>query len=95
MTITIDAQLVSLLFVGFIAGTAAALLFEGKQSHSMSLRNGVIGIVGAFLGKLIFDQLKIEDDIPAVLQGTITVADILIAIVGAAILMLIARTLRR
>jgi hypothetical protein len=29
-----------------------------------------------------------------VLQGTITVADILIAIVGAAILMLIARTLR-
>ncbi len=89
MTITIDANLVALLLVGFVAGTAAASLMGRRQSSSMWLQNGIIGLLGALLGKIIFDALNIT--MPEVLTGTITVADVLVAIVGALILLFVAR----
>ncbi len=92
MTITINADLVALLLVGFVAGTAAATLVEGRHASGRWLRNGVIGVLGAFLGKVIFDLLGISDKLPDVLNGSITVAEIVIAIVGAAILIFVART---
>lgn len=91
MTITIDGDLIALLIIGFIAGTAAAGLVGSRSSTRLWLRNGFIGVLGAFLGTLIFDALDITDDIPEFLTGTITVADILIAIVGAIILIVVAR----
>jgi uncharacterized membrane protein YeaQ/YmgE (transglycosylase-associated protein family) len=51
MTITIDAELVALIVVGFVAGTAAAVLFEGRSARASWIRNGIIGMIGAFLGK--------------------------------------------
>jgi uncharacterized membrane protein YeaQ/YmgE (transglycosylase-associated protein family) len=95
MTITIDAELVALIVVGFVAGTAAAVLFEGRSARANWIRNGIIGMIGAFLGKVIFDALDITDDIPEILTGTITVAEIIIAIVGAAILLFVARMVIR
>ncbi len=89
MTITINADLVALLLIGFVAGTAAASLMGGRNAPSMWLQNGIIGLLGAFLGKIIFDTLNIT--VPEVLTGTIGVADILVAIVGALILMFVAR----
>jgi uncharacterized membrane protein YeaQ/YmgE (transglycosylase-associated protein family) len=91
MTITIDADLVALLIIGFIAGTAAASLAGSRSAARMWLRNGVLGVLGAFLGSAIFDLLDVTDDIPHALMGTITVADILVAIVGAIILIVAAR----
>ncbi len=91
MTITIDADLVALLLIGFVAGTAAASITGSRHATRMWLRNGIIGILGAFLGTVIFDLLNLTDNIPDVLTGTISVADILIAIVGAVVLMVIAR----
>ena len=88
MTITIDADLVALLIIGFIAGTAAAAVL-GRGRRSM-LWNGLIGVLGAFLGTVLFDALNLNDDIPEFLQGSISVADIVVAIVGAAIIMLVA-----
>jgi uncharacterized membrane protein YeaQ/YmgE (transglycosylase-associated protein family) len=94
MTITIDAHFVALLIVGLVAGTSAAIVFErGVSARSRWLRNLVIGIIGAFLGKLIFDALDLTDKIPNILTGTLTAADILIAFVGAAILIVIARAI--
>jgi uncharacterized membrane protein YeaQ/YmgE (transglycosylase-associated protein family) len=94
MTITIDAHFIALLIVGLVAGTAAAIVFErGVSGRTRWLRNLVIGIIGAFLGKLIFDTLSLNDKIPNILTGTITTADMLIAFIGAAILILIARTI--
>jgi uncharacterized membrane protein YeaQ/YmgE (transglycosylase-associated protein family) len=89
MTITIDANLVSLLLIGFVAGTAAANLMGGRKAATMWLQNGVLGLLGAFLGKIIFDALNIT--MPEIFRGTITVADILVAIVGAVILIFVAR----
>jgi uncharacterized membrane protein YeaQ/YmgE (transglycosylase-associated protein family) len=94
MTITIDAHFVALLIVGLVAGTSAAIVFErGVSARSRWLRNLVIGIIGAFLGKLIFDALDLTEKIPNILTGTLTAADILIAFVGAAILIVIARAI--
>jgi uncharacterized membrane protein YeaQ/YmgE (transglycosylase-associated protein family) len=92
MTITIDAHVVALFIVGLVAGTAAAIVFERSvKARSKWLRNLVIGVVGAYLGKFIFDFLGLNDAIPSILKGTITAADILIAFVGAAIPIVIAR----
>lgn len=91
MTITIDADLIALLVVGFIAGTAAASMLGSRSESRMWLRNGILGVLGALIGKVIFDLLEITDDIPDVLSGTITVADILVAIVGALLLIVVAR----
>ncbi len=89
MTITIDANLVALLLIGFVAGTAAASLMGGRNAPSRWLQNGVIGVLGAFLGKIVFNALNIT--MPKVLTGTMTVADVLVAMVGALILMFVAR----
>jgi uncharacterized membrane protein YeaQ/YmgE (transglycosylase-associated protein family) len=91
VTITIDADLVALLIIGFVAGTAAASIVGSRRSTRMWLRNGILGVLGAFLGAVIFDLLNITDDIPEVLSGTISVADILVAIVGAIILIVVAQ----
>jgi uncharacterized membrane protein YeaQ/YmgE (transglycosylase-associated protein family) len=92
MTITIDADLIALLLVGLIAGTAAASLLE-RSTHASAnwIRNIIIGVLGAFIGALIFDLLNLNDDIPEILSGTISVADIVVAFVGAVILIVIAR----
>ncbi len=92
MTITIDSDLIALVLVGLIAGTAAASLLErGARAGANWLRNIIIGVLGAFIGALIFDVLNINDDIPEILSGTISVADIAVAFVGAVLLILIAR----
>ena len=92
MTITIDADLIALLLVGLIAGTAAASLLERSTSATSKwLRNVIIGVLGAIVGALIFDVLDLHDNIPDVLTGTISVADIAIAFVGAMLLIVIAR----
>jgi uncharacterized membrane protein YeaQ/YmgE (transglycosylase-associated protein family) len=96
MNITIDAEIVALIVLGLIAGTAAAAVFErGRQSSRSWLRNVLIGVLGALLGALIFGALDLEDDIPNVLTGAITVADMLIAVVCAGLLMVVARIIRR
>jgi uncharacterized membrane protein YeaQ/YmgE (transglycosylase-associated protein family) len=89
MTITINADLVALVIVGFIAGTAASTILGYAGANW--LRNGLLGMLGAFIGAIIFDAFDLNDDIPEVLTGSITVADIFIAIVGAIVLMVLAR----
>jgi uncharacterized membrane protein YeaQ/YmgE (transglycosylase-associated protein family) len=92
MTITIDSDLIALLLVGLIAGTAAASLLERSTYASANwVRNVIIGVLGAFIGALIFDVLNLNDDIPEILSGTISVADIVVAFVGAVVLLVVAR----
>jgi uncharacterized membrane protein YeaQ/YmgE (transglycosylase-associated protein family) len=96
MTITVDADLIALIIIGFVAGSTAAMLFERRRdSNAMWVRNIIIGVIGAFIGAFLFDQLGLRDDIPGILMGEITPADILVAFVGAAVLMLIAAVIRR
>lgn len=92
MTITIDAGTFALLLVGLLAGTAAALMADdSRRGGEKVLRNVIVGVAGALLGGVLFEALDLYDDIPDLLMGTITAADILVAFVGAFLLMLVFR----
>lgn len=88
MTITIDAGTFALILVGLLSGTAAALLVDrSARSGQKLLRNVIIGVAGALVGEILFDALDLTDDIPEFFTATITVADILVAFLGALLLM--------
>jgi uncharacterized membrane protein YeaQ/YmgE (transglycosylase-associated protein family) len=58
--VTIDVNLVALLLISFIAGTAQPILWGGGRNAPLRwLQNGIIGVLGAFLGKIIFNALNI------------------------------------
>ena len=76
-------QILALLIVGALAGTAAATLlgrFKKGKAGGL-LRNTVMGVLGALVGGFLFHALHIS--LPSSLSRGITVADIIIAFVGA------------
>jgi uncharacterized membrane protein YeaQ/YmgE (transglycosylase-associated protein family) len=95
MEITINVDLVDLvifLIIGFVAGTAAARLMVRGGGSTIS--NTLLGIVGAFIGQFIFDSLNIELT-GELLKRSISLADIVVAFLGALVLLIIAGILRR
>ena len=80
-------DILALLIIGAVAGTAAAAVLRGQQSAKTSgwIRNTVIGVLGALGGGFLFDVLNLNDDLPKILSGTLTPADVLVAFVGALI----------
>lgn len=96
MSITIDTGLLTLLVTGLISGTASAAVAESayRSSRRFWLRNLVIGVLGAVLGVFLFDALGLVDDLPAILAGTITLAELFIAFIGGVLLILLARAIR-
>ncbi|PJF43496.1 MAG: GlsB/YeaQ/YmgE family stress response membrane protein [Phototrophicales bacterium] len=89
------SELVALLIIGLVSGTAAASVTSGRGKRSMNdwIRNTVIGIIGAIIGKLIFDILDIG--LPSFLNAAVTPADLLIAFIGALIVIFLARFIQR
>jgi uncharacterized membrane protein YeaQ/YmgE (transglycosylase-associated protein family) len=88
VTITFQpSQVLTWLIVGLIAGyLASALVRGGRMSLFGSL---VVGLIGAVLGGIIFTFLRVTPP-PALLQGiTIQWIDIIVAFVGALIILLI------
>lgn len=77
-------QIISLLIIGALAGTAAASLLGRYQKSKKTgglVRNTVIGVLGALLGGFLFHALHIS--LPSALSKGITVADIITAFIGA------------
>ncbi len=89
-------EVIALLIIGIVAGTAASSVTNSrrnKRTISDWIRNTVIGIVGAIIGTLLFNILDIN--LPGFLSAAITPADLLIAFVGAIIVIFGARFLQR
>ncbi|MFP4321739.1 MAG: GlsB/YeaQ/YmgE family stress response membrane protein [Anaerolineales bacterium] len=89
-------DIIALIIIGILAGTAAAqLVYRDKRQKSTSalLRNTFIGLAGALVGSLLFRVLDIS--LPEALQGSITVADILTAFIGAVVVIALARLISR
>ena len=88
-------EIIALLIVGALAGTAAATLLGERRDKSTRnlVRNTVIGVLGALIGGFLFDALDI--DLPAVLDAEITLAKILVAFVGALVVLVVARLVNR
>lgn len=81
-------EVVALVLVGALAGTAAASIMGWRKRRSGSLlRNTGIGILGALVGGLIFGLLDI--DLGEFLSATISLADLISALVGAIIVILV------
>src|SRR5260221_10650418 len=86
-------QLLTWIIIGAIAGWLAGLVLRGR--HMGTLWNIIIGLIGAIVGGILFNLLKIP--IPAALNASIELklADIIIAFVGAIVVLLIASLIYR
>lgn len=78
-------ELLYLLFVGLIAGWLAGAIMKG--SGFGLLGNIVVGVVGAFLGGFLFRL--------AGFAAYGLIAQLIMALIGAIVLILIVRTLRK
>lgn len=90
-------QIIALVIVGALAGTAATSVLggrflKGKKSNDL-LRNTVIGVLGAVVGGFLFRALDIS--LPDALSKGITVADIVVAFVGAMVVIVAASIIGR
>ncbi len=83
------------IILGAIAGTAAAALVErSSKRKGQMLRNTIIGILGAFVGNFLFSVFDIG--LPAFLSDAqLSLADVLVAFIGAIIVIFILGVLRR
>ncbi len=83
------------IILGAIAGTAAAAIVEGSSRKKGQLfRNIVIGILGAILGSFLFEVFNIT--LPDFLgEAELSLADVVVAFIGAVIVIFIVKTLRR
>jgi uncharacterized membrane protein YeaQ/YmgE (transglycosylase-associated protein family) len=87
-------EIIAFVVMALIAGTAAAtLLGNRKGAKGGWLRNTIIGVIGALVGQFLFDLLNLE--LPEILQGTITLAGIIVAFLGALLVMVVAGFVRR
>jgi uncharacterized membrane protein YeaQ/YmgE (transglycosylase-associated protein family) len=87
------SQLIVWLIVGAIAGWLAGLLLKGRSLGTVN--NIVVGLLGALVGGILFNLLHIT--LPAIFAQSITIRleDIVIAFVGAVVVILIVSFLRR
>lgn len=89
-TVTVQfsvGQVVGWLVIGIIAGALASILVRGRRFNTVT--SLVTGLIGALVGGLIFSFLNV--DVPPVLQDGITIRwiDVIVAFVGAVIVLLI------
>ena len=86
VTVTfVPEQLITWIIVGLIAGSLAGVLIRGRRFGFIS--SVVVGLLGAFLGGLLFSVLGIQ--IPV--SGGITLgwADMIVSFIGAVIILLL------
>ncbi len=83
----VPEQVITWVIIGLIAGLFAGLLIRGQRFGLVS--SVVVGLLGALLGGFLFSVLHIQ--IPPALSGGITLAwaDMLVAFIGAAIILLL------
>jgi len=91
-------EIINLLVIGLIAGGLAAAIMgspwgrRGKKAERW-LYYVIVGLLGAVVGQLLFSALDIN--MPDILSATIEVADIVVAFIGALIVIFLVGFLRR
>lgn len=87
VTITfVPEQIITWLIIGLIAGFLASVVVRGRRFNTIT--NILLGLVGAIIGGLLFSLLGI----PPLIGGALTIqySDVLVAFVGAVLILLIA-----
>ena len=68
--------------IGLVAGTLAGMIVNGKKEGFGFVNNLIFGLIGAFLGKVIFEKAGINLGL-----GSVTVSyDLVVAAFGGALL---------
>jgi uncharacterized membrane protein YeaQ/YmgE (transglycosylase-associated protein family) len=89
---TIDAgQLIVWLIIGTLAGYLAGQVVRGKGYGVLG--NMLIGLVGAVIGGLLFELFDVE--ISGLPTFTFSLTDLIVAFIGALILIVATRMVRR
>lgn len=92
MIMSIDGgQLIVWLITGALAGYLAGWMFRGKGFGTLG--NIVVGLIGALLGGFVFDLLNIT--ISGLPEFRFSLADLVVAFIGAVLLVIIMRALLR
>lgn len=81
-------NIIAWIVVGAIAGWLASVVMGTRRGQSL-LEDIVVGIIGAFIGGVIMDALDVE-----VAAGDFNLASIIVAFIGAVVLLLIIRAVR-
>ena len=86
-------EILAFVIVALLAGIAASQVLERGRASKRWLRSMIVGGLGALIGQFLFELLDI--DTPALLNAPITLADILVAFIGALLVIFILRSLKR
>jgi uncharacterized membrane protein YeaQ/YmgE (transglycosylase-associated protein family) len=83
------SQVLTAVIVGLIAGALASVLVRGRRFSFLG--SIILGILGAIVGGFVFSLLNIQIDPLSTLGTTITIrlVDILVAFIGALIILVI------
>jgi uncharacterized membrane protein YeaQ/YmgE (transglycosylase-associated protein family) len=89
----VPQQVITWVFIGLIAGLLAGLLVRGRGLGFAT--SVVVGLLGALVGGFLFTVLRIQ--VPPAFNGGITLAwaDMLVAFIGAVIILLLFGTYNR
>jgi uncharacterized membrane protein YeaQ/YmgE (transglycosylase-associated protein family) len=85
-------EIIALIIVGALAGTAAASMMGMRGKSSRLIRNTIIGIIGALVGGFLFELLDIS--LPEVLDASISLADVIVAFIGAVLVIFVWNRIR-
>jgi uncharacterized membrane protein YeaQ/YmgE (transglycosylase-associated protein family) len=85
-------EIIALIMVGVLAGTAAASVMGMRGKGSRLIRNTIIGILGALVGGFLFGLLDIS--LPEILDASITLADAIVAFIGAVLVIFVLNRIR-
>jgi len=86
-------EILAFIVVALLAGIAASQVLERGRASKRWLRSIIVGGLGALLGQFLFDLLDMGT--PELLNEPITLADILVAFIGALLVIFILRSLKR
>ena len=90
-------EILTRIIVGALAGTAAASLMglrrKSRGGFTFWVRNTLIGILGGLVGGFLLGVLDV--DLPDLLDAGITLADLLIAFIGAIIVIFVVGIIQR
>jgi uncharacterized membrane protein YeaQ/YmgE (transglycosylase-associated protein family) len=90
VTVTFNLnQVITSVIVGLIAGALASVLVRGRRFSFLG--SIILGILGAIVGGFVFSLLNIQVDPTSALASSITIrlVDILVAFIGALIILVI------
>jgi uncharacterized membrane protein YeaQ/YmgE (transglycosylase-associated protein family) len=86
-------SIVIILLVGLIAGWLAAKIVQGAGLGIIG--DIIVGIIGAFIGRWILIDLHVLSRLHVTLPGNAIVRDLITATIGAIVLLLLIRIVRR